>query len=144
MPCRKRFAETTGTGVSRLRPPPETVTLGRTLLAHGGPLPAMGVACGCAERTGADWGARTGLQGQAGQEPLVEQPQERGQGHAEARRVKQQGGVVWRALAGMGPPRLWLAGEGSEPRAMPLSRRLRARVSACAVPRARLGWPDGC
>jgi hypothetical protein len=51
---------------------------------------------------------------------LVEQPRDVGQGHADARRVKQQGGIVWRALAIMVKTRLWLGGEGSAQRDLPL------------------------
>ena len=142
-PCRKTFAETTGTVCSRLRTPPETVTLVITLRAHGCPLHAMVVACGFDERTVADWVARPGLQGQAVQEHLVEPPQDLEQVQADAIRVKTQGRVVWMALAMMVRTRLWLAGEGSEHRAMPLIRRLIERVQACALPRTLVVCTDG-
>jgi transposase-like protein/IS1 family transposase len=141
--CRKTFAETTGTVFYRLRTPTETVTLVITLLAHGCPLQAIVVAFGFDERTVADWVARTGLQGQAVQEHLVEQPQDLGQVQADEIRVKKQGGVVWMALAMMVRTRLWLAGEVSEHRDMPLIRRLIERVHACALPGALLFCTDG-
>jgi hypothetical protein len=66
---------------------------------------------------------------------LVEQPRDLGQGQADALRVKQQGGIVWLALAMMVKTRVWLGGEVSEQRAMPLIRRLLARVRRCATHR---------
>jgi hypothetical protein len=119
------------------------VTLVSTLLAHGCPLQAIVVALGCDERPVADWVARTGLQGQAVQESLVEQPRDLGQGQADESGVKKPGGVVWRALAMMVRPRLWLAGAVSEHRAMPLSRCWIERVPAWALPRALLVCTDG-
>jgi len=65
-----------------------------TLLAHGCPLQAIVAALGFDERTIADWGARSGRQGQAVHEYLVEQPRDWGQGQADELRVKQQGGMV--------------------------------------------------
>jgi hypothetical protein len=73
-------------------------------------------AFGFDERTVAAWRARTGRQGQAVQEYLVEQPRDLGQVQADERRVKHQGGIVWMALAMMVKTRLWLAGEVSEHR----------------------------
>src|SRR6266850_14322 len=47
---------------------------------------------------------------------LVEQPRDLGQGHADAIRVKKQGGIGWMALAMMVKTRVWLGGEVSEQR----------------------------
>jgi hypothetical protein len=47
-----------------------------------------------------------------------------GQGQADARRVKQQGGSVWMALAMLVKTRLWRGGEVSAQRDLPLLRRL--------------------
>jgi IS1 family transposase len=58
-------------------------------------------------------------------------------------RVKKQGGMVWMALAMMVSTRLWLAGEVSEHRDLPLIRRLIERVRACALPCALLFCTDG-
>ncbi len=66
-----------------------------------------------------------------------------GQGQADAIRVKQQGGIVWMALALRVQTRLWLAGAGSAPRDMPLIRRLIERVKRCAARRPLLVWTDG-
>jgi IS1 family transposase len=57
--------------------------------------------------------------------------------------VKKQGGIVWMALAMMVKTRLWLAGEVSEQRDMPLIRRLIERVKRCAARRPRLVCTDG-
>jgi IS1 family transposase len=83
------------------------------------------------------------VQGQAVQEYLVEQPRDLGQVQADEIRVKKQGGIVWMALAMMVATRLWLAGEVSEHRDMPLIRRLIERVRRCALPRPLLFCTDG-
>jgi transposase-like protein/IS1 family transposase len=141
--CRKTFAATYGTVFYRLRTAGDLVALIITLLAHGCPVQAIVVAFGFDERTVAAWGARAGRQGQAVQEHLVEQPRDLGQVQADERRVKRQGGIVWMALAMMVSTRLWLAGEVSEQRDMPLIRRLIERVRACALHRPLLVCTDG-
>lgn len=141
--CRKTFAATKGTALYRLRTSATTVTLVVTLLAHGCPLQAIVVACGFDERTVASWAARAGVQGQAVQEHLVEQPRDLGQVQADEIRVKTQGGMVWMALALMVRTRLWLAGEVSVHRDLTLIRRLIARVRRCAVHRPLLFCTDG-
>ncbi len=118
--CHKTFSATKGTAFYRLRTSAETVSLVVTLLAHGCPLQAIVVAFGYDERTVAGWVARAGAQGQAVQEHLVEQPRDLGQVQADEIRVKKQGGIVWMALAMMVCTRLWLGGEVSEQRDMPL------------------------
>ena len=141
--CHKTFSATKGTAFYRLRTPAETVALVVTLLAHGCPLQAIVVAFGFDERTVAAWWARAGRQGQAVQEHLVEQPRDLGQVQADEIRVKTQGGIVWMALAMMVKTRLWLGGEVSEQRDMPLIRRLIERVQRCAAPRPLLVCTDG-
>ena len=141
--CHKTFSATKGTAFYRLRTAAETVTLVVTLLAHGCPPHAIVVAFGFDERTVASWMARGGGQGQAVQEHLVEQPRDLGQVQADEIRVKKQGGIVWMALAMMISTRLWLAGEVSEHRDMPLIRRLIERVRRCAAPRPLLVCTDG-
>jgi IS1 family transposase len=66
-----------------------------------------------------------------------------GQVQADELRVKKQGGIVWMALAMMIPTRLWLGGEVSEQRDMPLIRRLSERVRRCAARRPLLICTDG-
>ena len=141
--CHKTFTVTQGTAFYRLRTSAETVTLVVTLLAHGCPLQAIVIAFGFDERTVASWCARAGGQGQAVQEHLVEQPRDLGQVQADEIRVKKQGGIVWMALAMMVSTRLWLGGEVSEQRDMPLIRRLIERVRRCAAHRPLLVCTDG-
>jgi transposase-like protein len=141
--CQKTFSATKGTAFYRLRTAAETVALVVTLLAHGCPVQAIVAAFGFDERTVADWWARSGRQGQAVQEHLVEQPRDLGQVQADEIRVKKQGGIVWMALAMMAKTRLWLGGEVSEQRDMPLIRRLIARVKRCAARRPLLICTDG-
>src|SRR3989442_1879926 len=73
----------------------------------------------------------------------VEHPRDVGPGQADAIRVKQQGGIVWRALAMMVKTRVWLGGAVSAQRDMPLIRRLIERVRRCAAHRPLLVCPDG-
>jgi len=141
--CHKTFSATKGTALYRLRTATATVTRVVTLLAHGCPPQAIVAAFGFDERTVARWMARGGVQGQAVPEHLVEQPRDLGQVQADEIRVKKQGGIVWMALAMMIRTRLWLAGEVSEHRDMPLIRRLIERVRRCAAPRPLLVCTDG-
>jgi hypothetical protein len=139
----KTFSATTGTVFSRLRTAAETVALVVTLRAHGCPVQALVAAFGVDERTVANWWARSGRQGQGVQACLVEQPRDLGQGHADESRVKKQGGIVWMALAMMVKTRVWLGGEVSEQRDLPLIRRRIARVKRCAARRPLLVCTDG-
>src|SRR5215831_5970825 len=141
--CHKTFSARTGTVFYRLRTSAGTVVLVVTLLAHGCPLQAIVAAFGFDERTVADWWARSGRQGQAVHEYLVEQPRDLGQVQADELRVKKQGGIVWMALAMMVTTRLWLGGEVSERRDLPLIRRLIERVRRCAARRPLLVCTDG-
>src|SRR5512132_2574701 len=141
--CHKTFSARKGTVFYRLRTSAETVVIIVTLLAYGCPVQAIVAAFGFDERTVAAWWARSGRQGQAVHESLVEQPHPLGQGQADERRVKKQGGIVWMALAMMVKTRLWLGGEFSEQRDLPLIRRLIERVRRCAAHRPLLFCTDG-
>ncbi len=141
--CHTTFSARKGTVFYRLRTSAETVVIIVTLLAHGCPLQAIVAAFGFDERTIADWWARSGRQGQAVHEYLVEQPRDLGQVQADELRVKKQGGIVWMALAMMVRTRLWLGGEVSERRDLPLIRRLIERVRRCAACRPLLVCTDG-
>jgi transposase-like protein len=141
--CHTTCSARKGTVFYRLRTSAQTVGLGVTLLAHGCPGQAIVAAFGFDERTVAAWWARSGRQGQAVQEALVERPRDLRQGPADELRVKQQGGLVWMALALMVQTRLWLGGAVSEPRDMTLRRRLSERVRRCAAPRPLLLCTDG-
>jgi transposase-like protein len=141
--CHQTFSARKGTVFYRLRTSTETVVIIVTLLAHGCPVQAIVAAFGLDERTIATWWARSGRQGQAVHEYLVEQPRDVGQVQADELRVKKQGGIVWMALAMMVKTRLWLGGEVSEQRDMPLIRQLIERVRRCALPRPLLFCTDG-
>ena len=141
--CHKTFSARKGTVFYRLRTSAETVVLVVTLLAHGCPVQAIVAAFGFDERTVADWWARSGRQGQAVQEALVERPRDLRQVQADEIRVKKQGGIVWMALAMMVKTRLWRGGEVSEQRDMTLIRRLIERVRRCAAHRPLLFCTDG-
>jgi len=141
--CHKTFSARKGTVFHRLRTSAETVVLVVTLLAHGCPLQAIVAAFGFDERTVADWWARSGRQSQAVHEYLVEQPRDLGQVQADELRVKKQGSIVWMACAMMIKTRLWLGGEVSEQRDLPLIRRLIDRVRRGAARRPLLICTDG-
>ena len=141
--CQKTFSATKGTVFYRLRTAAETVSLVVTLLAHGCPVHAIVAAFGFDERTVADWWARSGRQGQAVHEALGEPPRDLGQVQADELRVKKQGGIVWMALAMMVRTRLWLGGEVSEQRDLPLIRRLLERGRRAGAHRPLLFCTDG-
>ena len=141
--CHKTFSAHKGTVFYRLRTSAETVVLVVTLLAHGCPLHAIVAAFGFDERTVADWLARSGRQGQAVHEYLVEQPRDLGQVQADELRVKKQGGIVWMALAMMVKTRLWLGGEVSAQRDLHLIRWLIERVRRWAARRPLLVCTEG-
>lgn len=141
--CRKTFTATTGTVFYRLHTAAELVVTVVTLLAHGCPLQAIVAAFRLDERTVAAWWARAGQQGQAVQEYVVEHPRDLGQVQADELRVKTQGGIVWMALAMIVQTRLWLAGEVSAQRDLPLMRRLIERVRRGAAHRPLLFCTDG-
>src|SRR5919108_6333679 len=136
--CHTTFSARTGTVFYRLRTSAETVVIVVTLLAHGCPVQAIVAAFGFDERTVAEWWARSGRQGQAVHEYVVEPPRDLGQVQADELRVQTQGGIVWLALAMMVKTRWWLGGEVSEQRDMPLLRRLIERVRRGAARRPLL------
>src|SRR5919201_584926 len=74
--CQKTFSARKGTVFYRMRTAAETVSLVVTLLAHGCPVQAIVAAFGFDERTIAAWWARSGRQGQAVHEYVVEQPRD--------------------------------------------------------------------
>jgi IS1 family transposase len=141
--CHKTFSVRKGTVFSRLHTSAATVVIVVTLLAHGCPLQAMVAVLEFDERTIAAWGARSGRQDQAVPASLVEHPRDLGQVQADELRVKTQGGIVWMALAMMVKTRVWLGGEGSAHRDLPLIRRLIERVRRCAAHRPLLVCTDG-
>ena len=63
-------------------------------MVHDCPLPTIVVAFGVEEQTVTDGLRQAGVQGQAVQEYVVEQPHDLGQVQADEIRVKKQGGIV--------------------------------------------------
>src|ERR1041385_3862541 len=92
--CDKTFSATTGTVFYRLRTSAETVVLVVTLLAHGCPVQAIVAAFGFDARTVADWWARSGRQGQAVHEYLVEQPRDLGPVDRKSTRLNSSHGYI--------------------------------------------------
>jgi transposase-like protein len=142
--CGRTFAATAGTPLYRLKKGADLVALVLTLLCHGCPPQAIVAAFGLDERTVAAWQERAGRHCQAVHEQLVQSGQvERGQVQADELWVKVVGGKVWMALALAVPFRLWLGGEVSAQRDLPLITRLVQRVRACARSGAVLVCVDG-
>jgi hypothetical protein len=115
-----------------------------TLLSHGCPTQAIVAAFELDERTVARWLAAAGRHCQRVHEHLVEHGQVDLQ-HVQADElwVKQVGAKVWMALALAVPTRLWLGGEISRHRDLPLITRLVQRVWACAASPVILVCVDG-
>jgi transposase-like protein len=141
--CGKTFAENKGTAFYRLHTSAQTVTLVVTLLAHGCPVQAIVAAFGFDERTVADWLDRAGAHCQAVHEHLVEKPRRLGQVQADELRVKIQARILWMAMALVVSSRLWLGGEVSQTRDLPLIRELMRRVRRCALAGRILISTDG-
>src|SRR5688572_12374864 len=100
--CEKTFAETKGTPFYRLRKIEQVidlVTVVVTLLGYGCPLQAICMAFGLDERTVSNWRERAGIHCEAVHQHLVEKPRNLGQVQADELRVKEQGGIVWMAMA---------------------------------------------
>lgn len=141
--CKQTFSATKGTPLYRLHTSPETVSLVIALLSHGCPVPAIVFAFGLEERTVRDWEQRVGQHCEQVQQHLVEQPRDLGQVQADEIRVKQQGQVVWVAMALQVATRLWLGAVVSEHRDFNLLAALLERVRRCALCRPLLFCVDG-
>jgi transposase-like protein len=142
--CGATFSATRGTPFYRLKKGKDLVTVVLTLLCHGCPMQAIVAAFGLDERTVATWQERAGQHCQKVHEHLVQQGQvELGQVQADELWVKVVGGKAWMALALAVPSRLWLGGEISAQRDLPLITRLVQRVRACAATTRLLVCVDG-
>lgn len=141
--CHKTFSETKGTPLYRLRLDWNVITLVLTLLAHGCPLQAIVVAFGLDERTVADWQRRAGRHGEKVHEHLVQRPRDLGQVQVDEIRVKQQGQIVWLAMAIQVATRLWLGAVAREHRDEALLTTLLQKVRTCALCRPLLVCVDG-
>lgn len=141
--CHKTFSATTGTLFYRLRADWNVITLVVTLLAHGCPLQAIVVAFELDERTVRDWQQQAGEHCAQVHAHLVEQPRDLGQVQADEIRVKQQGQIVWLAMALQVPTRLWLGATLGIHRDEALLTGLVQKIRACALCRPLLVCVDG-
>ena len=108
--CGKTFAENKGALFYRLRTAKDIVVIVVTLLAYGCPVQAIVAAFGLDERTVVSWQERAGKHCEQVHQHLVAQPRDLGHVQADEMRVKQQGGIVWMAMAIQVSTRLWLGG----------------------------------
>jgi transposase-like protein len=141
--CHRTFSATTGTAFYRLRSDWDLITVVLTLLAHGCPLQAIVVAFQLDERTVRDWLARAGQQCERVHQHLVQQPRDLGQVQADEIRVKQQGEIVWLAMAVQVSARLWLGAVVSPQRDWALITALVQQIRRCALCRPMLICVDG-
>ena len=112
-------------------------------VAHGCPIAAIVVAYGFQRQTVCAWLDAAGVQSEAVHQHLVCQPRTLGAVQADEIRVRQQGQVVWMALAQLVATRLWLGGAVSPRRDGALIARLCALVRACALPAPIVVLVDG-
>lgn len=141
--CHNTFSERHGTLFYRRRTDEARITQVLTLLAHGCPLPAIVVAFELDERTVHDWQHRAGQHCERVHDHLVQRPRELGHVQADEIRVKQQGQIVWLAMAIQVATRLWLGAALGEHRDEALLMRLVQKIRACALCRPLLVCVDG-
>lgn len=141
--CRRTCSPRAGTPFYRRSTATATITLILTLLAHGCPIAAIVVAFGVQRQTVAAWLDVAGAQCEAVHRHLVCRERELGAIQADEIRVRQQGRVVWLALAMQVATRLWLGGVVSPCRDGALIARLCALIRACALPAPLLVCVDG-
>lgn len=141
--CHKTFSATKGTVFYRLRSEGSVITLVLTLLAHGCPLQAIVVAFRLDERTVQDWQHRAGRHCERVHEHQVQRPRELGHVQADELRVKQQGQIVWLAMALQVATRLWLGATVGVHRDEDLLTRLVQKIRTCALCRPMLVCVDG-
>jgi len=131
--CQKTFAETKGSAFYRLHHSQELVTRVITLLSFGCPTQAIVAAFSLDERTIANWRERAGLHCLSVHQRLVARPRDLGQVQMDELRVRQQGRVVWMAMALMVSTRLWLGGVVGLSRDSALISSLVEKVRSCAT-----------
>jgi len=141
--CGTTFNPRAGTLYYRRATDEATITQVLTLIAHGCPIAAIEAAYAVRRQTVRAWVDAAGGQGAAVHQHLVCQPRDLGAVQADEIRVKQQGGVVWVAMALMVTTRLWLGGAISPRRDAALIARLLVWVKACALPAPLLVLVDG-
>ncbi len=141
--CGKTFSPRAGTLYYRRSTDEATITCVVTSVAHGCPPAAIEAAFGVQRQTVAAWTDAAGAQCEAVHRQLVCQPRDLGAVQADEIRVKQQGRVVWVALAMQALTRLWLGGAVSVRRDAALIVHLLTWVKACAVPAPLVVCVDG-
>ena len=141
--CRRTFSPRVGTPFYRRSTDEATITQVLTLLAHGCPIAAIEAAYGVQRQTVRAWLDAAGAQCAAVHHQLVGQPRDLGAVQADEIRVKQQGQVVWMALAMQVMTRLWLGGVLSPCRDGALIARLCVLVRVCALPAPLVVCVDG-
>lgn len=141
--CNTTFSSRAGTLFYRRSTEEATIICVLTLLAHGCPPAAIEPAFGVQRQTVREWQDAAGGQSEAVHRHLVCQPRDLGAVQADEIRVRQQGRVVWVALAMQVVTRLWLGGAVSPRRDGALIARLCALVKACALPAPLLILVDG-
>lgn len=141
--CRKTFSERAGTPFYRRSTAEASITQVVTLVAHGCPIVAIVAAFGFQRQTVCAWVDAAGAQCEAIHRQLVCRPRDVGAVQADEIRVKQQGRVVWLAMAMQTATRLWLGGVVSPQRDGALIASLCALIKACALPAPLLICVDG-
>jgi transposase-like protein len=141
--CGKTFSPRAGTLYYRRSTDETTITCVVTLVASGCPPAAIEAAFGVQRQTVAAWTDAAGVQCAAVHRQLVCQPRDLRAIQADEIRIKQQGRVVWVAMALQVLTRLWLGGAVSPRRDGVLIARLCALVKACALPAPLVVCVDG-
>jgi len=141
--CGKTFSARAGTPFYRRTTDEAIITQIVTLVANGCPIAAIVAAYGVQRQTVCAWLDAAGSQSEAVHRRFVCQPRALGAVQADEIRVRQQGRIVWVALALMVSTRLWLGGAVSPRRDGALIARLCALVRACALPAPLLVLVDG-
>ncbi len=141
--CNTTFSARAGTPFYRRSTDEAIITQVVTLVAHGCPIAAIVVAYGIQRQTVCAWLDAVGVQSEAIHRHLICQPRTLGAVQADEIRVRQQGRIVWVALALMVATRLWLGGAVSPRRDGTLIARLCVLVKACALPAPLLVLVDG-
>lgn len=133
MVCDKTFTETSGTPFYRLRHSQQLVTQVITLLSFGCPVQAIVAAFSLDERTVASWQLRAGKHCHSLHQQLVATPRDLGQVQMDELRVRQQGRILWMAMAMMVSTRLWLGGVVGKSRDTAFITSLVEKVRVCAT-----------
>ena len=132
--CRRTFSPRAGTLFHRRSTAEQTIIQVVTLLTYGCPPAAIEAAFGIQRQTARQWMDAAGVQCAALHQQLICQPRDLGAVQADEICVRQQGGVVWMAMAILVATRLWLGGVVSAQRDGVLIARLCALVRASALP----------